>query len=67
MRFLTSGFFHDSVSPGPLVSHWGFLRKFVEIFTTLSLTPAISCSPVLTRSVINYVEKLHVQIFLCNC
>jgi hypothetical protein len=34
---LTSGFFYESVSPGPLEFEFEFLRKFAEIFTTLKM------------------------------
>jgi hypothetical protein len=54
MKFLTSVFVHESISPGPLnvpLGPFRILMQFAEIFAILclspvSMTPAISCSPV---------------------
>jgi hypothetical protein len=62
-RFSTSGFFHESVSPGPMSTPLGRLevfQKFAKIFlneylSPVSTTPAISCSPVSTTPAINFI------------
>ncbi len=51
--FTTSGFFHESVVPGPVSIplgpfqiFWKFAAIFSNEFLSMSTTPAISCSPV---------------------
>jgi hypothetical protein len=65
-RFLTSGIFHESMSPGPLSIPLGLFQIFSKIhgdicewvLSPVSMSPAISCSPVLTTPAITHFSRI---------
>ncbi len=65
-RFLTSGIFHESMSPGPLSIPFGLFKTFLKIhgdicewmLSPVSMSPAMSCSPVLTTPAITYFSRI---------
>jgi hypothetical protein len=63
MRFSTSGFFHESVSPKPLSIPLGPFRKFAEIFAAQG-APPVSVTPVANgKKIFNYIKVTYRYIF----